>query len=39
MDFKPQISDDLRYMDPRIFEEPLMGNVENHPGEKVAVHA
>jgi len=37
MDFKPEISDDLRYMDPRIFEEPLMGNVTNQPGEKVAL--
>ncbi|MFD1471376.1 acyl CoA:acetate/3-ketoacid CoA transferase [Companilactobacillus mishanensis] len=39
MDFKPIISDDLRYMDPRIFEEPLMGDTNNKPGESVNVNA
>lgn len=37
MAFQPQISDNLRYMDPRIFQPELMGGVVNQPGEKVAV--
>lgn len=39
MDFKPQISSDLRYMDSRIFQEPLVGGTVNQPGEPVSVTA
>lgn len=35
MAFKPIISDDLRYMDARIFEQGLMGDTKNNPGKKV----
>lgn len=39
MGFTPKISDNLRLMDARIFSEPLMGGINNQPGEKVGVMA
>lgn len=37
MSFTPKISDDLKYMDARIFAADKMGNVENHASKSVAV--
>lgn len=39
MDFKPLISGDLRYMDTRIFQEPLMGNTLNQADQLVQLPA
>ncbi|MGV0168290.1 acyl CoA:acetate/3-ketoacid CoA transferase [Furfurilactobacillus sp. WILCCON 0119] len=37
MDFEPQISPTLSYMDARIFQDALMGDVINQPGEPVGM--
>lgn len=37
MSFRPIISDDLKYMDERIFQPEKMGNVVNHASQSVAV--